>query len=145
MSRLSFGERVAAGSGLALVIVMFLPWYGRDIGLGTDNRSAWQAFGFIDLLLFVAAAMAIGIPLARASGALPRNPALPPAQVVAAAGALAALLVLFRILDLPFEGEAAVETGRKIGVFLGLIASAGIAFGGYTAMNERAPRRVPRR
>jgi predicted dienelactone hydrolase len=26
---------------------------------------------------------------------------------------------------------------RKIGVFLGLIAAAGVAFGGYTAMNER--------
>ncbi|MEJ7714161.1 MAG: hypothetical protein WKF40_00015 [Thermoleophilaceae bacterium] len=35
-----------------------------------------------------------------------------------------------------------VEVGRKIGVFLGLLAAGAIAFGGYTAMNERADETV---
>lgn len=145
MSRLSFGEMVAAASGVALFIIMFLPWYGVDIGIGTDSLSAWSAFDFIDLLLFLVAVAAVAIPLARAYRALPRNLPLPPAQIVAVAGAMATLLVLFRIVELPFGDEAVVEISRKVGVFLGLIASLGIAFGGFTAMREPAPRRAPRR
>lgn len=54
-----------------------------------------------------------------------------------AAGALAVLIVLFRLLLPPDGGIDELEVSRKIGVFLGLIAAAGVAFGGYTAMNER--------
>lgn len=143
-SRLSFGERVAGGSGLALFIFMFFPWYGVDIGIGSDDFSAWTAFDFIDLLLFLAAAIAIGMAVARAAGAMPPNLPAPPGMIVAGAGALAALLILYRIIELPGPDVEAVEIGRKIGVYLGLLAALGIAFGGFTAMNERTPSRRPR-
>ncbi len=143
-SRVGFGEMVAAASGLALFIVMFLPWYRRDIGIGPESFSAWAAFGFIDLLLFLAAATAIGIALARAAGAIPPNLPARPAVLLAAAGVIAALLVLYQIVELPLRGGDGVDVGRKIGVYLGLAASLGIAFGGLTAVNEPAPRRTRR-
>lgn len=145
MSGLSMGEKVAVASGLALCIFMLFPWYGVDLGYGTVNENAWSAFAFIDLLLFLVAAIAVAIPLARASEVLPANPTLPPAQLVTAAGALAVLLVLFRIVDLPVDRDAVIASGRKIGVFLGLLAATGIAFGGYSAMSEPRSRRVRRR
>jgi hypothetical protein len=135
---------VAGASGLALFIFMFFPWYGIDIGIGSDDFSAWTAFDFIDLLLFLAAALAISLAAARAAGAMPPNLPASPGMIVAAAGALAALLVLYRILELPGPDVEGVEIGRKVGVYLGLIASLGIAFGGFTAMNERGSVRARR-
>ena len=45
--------------------------------------------------------------------------------------------------DVPAVAEDAIDFSRKIGVFLGLIAAGGIAYGGYTAMNERASGAAP--
>ena len=144
-SRLSFGEKVAGGSGLALLIFMFVPWYAEDTGLGPESLSAWSAFAFIDLLLFLVAAVAIAMAIARAAGAMPGDLPASPGTIVAAAGALATLLVLYRILELPSPDIADADIGRKVGVYLGLIAAVGIAFGGFTAMNERSPGRRRRR
>jgi hypothetical protein len=61
------------------------------------------------------------------------------------------LIILFRIL-VPGDGPAGdlvglagadIEATRKIGAFLGLIAAGGIAFGGWTAMNERVGGSAP--
>ena len=149
VSRLSFGEMVAAASGLALLLFMFVPWYRNDRGFDVQSLSAWKAYALIDLVLFIAAALAIAMGVARAARAIPPNLPMSPAMIVAAAGALAALLVLYRILEPPDPGMDGVEIGRKIGVYLGLIASVGVALGGLTAMSEasrgRSSRRRPRR
>ena len=56
-----------------------------------------------------------------------------------AAGGLGVLLVLFRLLDLPTpDGGGGVDFSRKFGIFLGLIAAAGVAYGGWRA-NAEAP------
>ena len=46
-------------------------------------------------------------------------------------GALAFLFVLYRTIDPPAEGLE-----REIGLYLGLLATAGIAVGGYLGMQE---------
>ena len=142
-SRISFGEMIAAAGGLLLFLFMFVDWYGVEVDIAgfeaSDGFNAWQAFSFIDLLLFLAAMVAIGITVARAAGALPALP-IPAGQIVAIAGAIAVLLVLFRLIVTPGGGDIAgdeFDVTRKIGVFLGLIAAGAIAFGGYTSMNER--------
>jgi hypothetical protein len=146
---------VAGASGLALFIILFLPWYGGKAtgsvpGAGSfsvsgGDVSGWQAFSFIDILLFLVAAIAVGLTVARAMDAMPDLPQ-PPGLIVAAAGALAVLLVLFRLLSTPDSGVSGlgvdIEVTRKIGPFLALIAAGGITFGGYTAMNERAAGRT---
>ena len=69
----------------------------------------------------------------------------PPGLIIAAAGAFAVLLILFRLIVIP-DGNVdvdGVDFSRKIGIFLGLIAAAGITFGGWTAMNERASGKFP--
>jgi hypothetical protein len=141
-SKLTLGEQIAAASGIALLIVMFLPWYGVDVNVGplsaSESANAWEALSFIDILLFLIAVVAIGVPVAKAMGSLPDD--VPGPLVVLAAGGLGVLLVLFRLIDLPTPdiSAAGVDFGRKIGIFLGLIATAGIAYGGWRA-NEESP------
>ena len=91
-------------------------------------------FSTVDLLLFVVAAVAVGAAIAKAAGALPAD--VPAGAIVAGAGALAFLLVLYRIVSLPGPdveqvAGVGVEFGRKFGIFLGLIAAGGVAYGGY--------------
>lgn len=142
-SKISFGEMIAGASALALFIFMLLPWYGASAKVGgfsaSANRSAWGAFSFIDILLFLVILVAIGLVIARATGNVPELPQ-PPGLIVAGAGAFAVVLILFRLLVVPDGGVdvEGVDFSRKIGIFLGLIAAAGITFGGWTAMNERA-------
>jgi len=152
LSRVSFGETVAAAGGLGLFLAMLLPWYGGEETVELPGRevtsplaesfSAWEAFSLIDLLLFVVVLLAVGMALARAAAAMPRDLPAPPGLIVAAAGTLAVLLVLFRLLDAPgLELEVAtgrVSVGRRVGIFLGLIACAAIVYGGYAAVAERS-------
>ena len=143
-SRVSVGEMIAGVSALALFIFMFLPWFGVDSveGFGVGDigidANAWEAFSFIDILLFLVTVVVLGLVLATAAAATPDLPR-PPATVIAAAGALAVVLILFRLIFPPGVDSAVdvdIDMGRKIGIFLGLIASAGIAYGGWRAMSE---------
>ena len=148
-SRVSFGEMVAAASGAVLIFVMFVfDWFGYDDVPGGAN--AWEWMSFLDIVLFLCALVAIALAGIRAGGSMPQLP-WPPGMIVASAGALAVLIVLFRLLfpgDGPAEELAAgfnvdLDATRKIGAFLGLIAAGGMAYGGYTAMNERASGAAP--
>ena len=151
-SRISFGEMVAAVSGLVLFIVMFMPWFGvsadfEGVGTTSVDANAWESFGFIDIVLFLVALLAIGAALARAAGAVPPELPAPLGMIVAAGGVLAVLLILYRLIDTPGESVsgfgAEIDVGRKVGAFLGLIAAGGVAFGGYTAATEREGGRSP--
>jgi hypothetical protein len=144
-SKLSLGEQIAAVSGIVLLIVLFLPWYGVDVSTpianvsASDSATAWQAFDFVDILLFLIALVAIAVPVARMTDSMPED--VPGAMLIVAAGGLGVLLVLWRIIDLPTPdissiGSVKVDFSRKIGVFLGLIATAGVAYGGWRAMEE---------
>jgi uncharacterized membrane protein YfcA len=47
-------------------------------------------------------------------------------------GGVGTLLILYQVFDTPGDAD------RKIGLFLGLIACAGVAVGGYLSMQEDA-------
>lgn len=100
----------------------------------SESGSAWETLSVIDILLFLVGLTAIGVAVAKAAGVLPT----PVGIIVLAAGVIALLFVLFRMIDSPAPSNLPdeVDVSLKIGIFLGLIASAGIAFGGYTLMNE---------
>ncbi len=153
-SKVSFGEMVAGVSGaLLLVFMVALDWWGYDISGGGDQvssgGSAFQWLSFLDIILALIALIAIGVAVARATDSMPSELPAPPGLIVAGAGALAVLIILFRIL-VPGDGPAGdlgdlidIDATRKIGAFLGLLAAGGIAYGGWTAMNERASGQAP--
>ena len=132
LRRLGAGEWLAAAAGVALLVSLFLPWYG-------PSASGWESLAAIDVLLaFVAAS---GVLLAIVT-AVQRVPAVPVAlsALVALAGGLGVLLVLWRVLDLP-DGVA----GREWAIWLGLAGALGIVAGAVLAMRDevRPGARVP--
>jgi hypothetical protein len=149
-SKLGVGEIVAGISGLALFVFMFLPWYGVDavggFGVNGVDASAWEAFSFIDILLFLVCVVVVGLVIVALAETTPDMPA-PPAQIIMVAGIVALVLILFRLLFTPGVDangfEIDVDFGREIGIFLGLIAAAGITYGGWRASNEPKPLTEP--
>ena len=143
MGELTRGNVIAAVSGLVLLLVMFMSWFEVGGGsttaiiVGLDTtQNAWQAFQFIDVILFLAAVISAGGNSARAP--------FPPEMLALGLGALSTLLVLYRILN------PVADAGRKLGLFLGFLASAGIAAGSWLATQEgaaepRSRRRPPPR
>ena len=93
------------------------------------EKNAWQAPGAIDrfilVVLLVGVASAIGAGFFRAAGRR-YEPPLTPSAVGAAAGLLAALLILYRILQPPgLNSAAVVKWGAPVGLALaGIMAIA---------------------
>lgn len=143
-SRVRTGEMIAGISGLALFIFMFFNWFGVEtpsqvngepiLVQAEGSASAWESFDFIDIVLLLAVIAAVGLLVLSASQASVNLPVAASA-ITAGLGILATLLVLYRVIDPPDIVEG-FDVTRKVGVFLGLIASAGIAVGGWMAMQE---------
>ena len=87
LRRLRAGEWIAGISGLALLVALFLPWYGDDAG----SRTGWESLGALDVVLAVVALAALAIPVVTA---VQRVPALPLAHqsLTALVGLLALVL-----------------------------------------------------
>lgn len=141
IGRLRRGEKIAAAAAVLLFILMFFDWYSVSVDAGplgdfSVGGSAWQVFGFIDIYLFLVVIAAIGLAVLTATE---RSPALPvtASVIVTALAALGTLLVLYRLIDTPVgDVPDGIDVGRTIWAFLGLIAVAAIAYGGYLSMRE---------
>lgn len=142
LGKLHRGERMAAISGIALLLIMLaFSWFAVDIPAearafaemaGQDfSFNAFEAFEVIDLVLLVTIIVAVGLAWAGAAGKSVRLP-VSPSALTAGLGILSTFLIFYRILDPP--GAATVDIARRIGVFLGLLAAAGIAYGGWISM-----------
>jgi hypothetical protein len=142
LTRLTQGEKIAAVSGIALILIMFIfKWFGLEVGVAgftaEGSRNAWGSYGFIDIVLFVTVAAAIGLALISASQTEVGLPVAASA-VVAGLGILSVVLIIISIISPPDFGVegSGIDHTRKIGVWLGLIAAIGIAYGGWRAMQE---------
>jgi hypothetical protein len=150
-SRLTTGDIIAGVGGIVLLISLFLPWYGVSVDVAgfsaSESGNGWQALGFIDILLFLIALVTIAVVAARAAARLPAE--VPGAVVLLGLGALAVLLVLFRIVDIPVDNVPdGVDVSRKLGVFIALIGAGAVAYGGWRTNAETpavnaAPARPP--
>lgn len=150
-SRLRQGEIVAGIAGAALIVFLFLPWYGLEVNVpgldlpdipGIDeieppeaednNISGWDSLTDIDGFLIAAAGLAgIALALLAAAGRRVNLGGLPRGYVTAALGSLATLLIVWRIFAQPFPGA-----DLKAGIFLGLLAALGVAGGALMALRE---------
>jgi hypothetical protein len=141
LGRLRRGEQIAAGAAVLLFILMFFNWYSVSVNAGPLGQfsvggSAWEAFDFIDIYLFVVILAAIGLAVVTATE---RSPALPVtvSVIVTALAALGTILVLYRLIDTPVgDVPDGVDVSRTIWAFLGLIAVGAITYGGYLSMRE---------
>jgi hypothetical protein len=132
VDKLSTGDKLILGGGIAYLICMFLPWYGID---GGGSNSGWDYFlgGWIPLILIGVMVAHVGVTTFTET-ALPEPP-VPWNQVHRGLGVAAAVIVLLRLIigsdiDVPFVGDISLD--REIGLFLALIAAIVVAAGGFT-------------
>lgn len=140
-SSLTRGKQIAGAAAVILFIDLFLSWYGVDLGgafgaaakqFGVDTTaSAWQAFSWTDILLFLTVLLTIAWVGATVAG---RPEAGQLRGAVLAAGAVMALLVLYRIVNQPGENEL---ISVKYGAFIGLLACIAIAYGAFSDDRSR--------
>lgn len=130
VSRLRKGEVVAAAGALLLLVVMFaLDWYGAANG--------WQAHTVLRWLMLLTILAAFALAFLTATQ---RTVAVPVtiAVIVSALSALLTVLLAYRVLLNEPGPNDLVDV--QLGAWLGLLASALIAYGGYLSMrDERVP------
>ncbi len=145
VDKLSTGEKIAGVSAVLLFIFMFFDWFSVSVSGGSGifsgsvgGGSAWDALEFIPIILLIAIVAAIGVAALRLTETA-FEPSISANAVVAVLGGLSVLLILFRIVDTPGGGSVpglSVDVSPALGIFLGLLAAIGIAYGGYRAMQE---------
>jgi hypothetical protein len=117
-----------------LVIALLLPWYERDTDIAgaviNESWTAWKTLPVIAVVLFLIAVAAIAAPAARRL-----RPSFRADRLLVILGVLGALLVVFRMIDMPLpdidlQGGDRTDSSRGAGVFLALLATAAIAYGG---------------
>jgi hypothetical protein len=146
VDKLNTGEKIAGVSAILLFIFMFFTWFGVEVSgsggfSGTvpgAGGSAWDALDFIPIVLVVTIVVALINVFLRLSDS-DYEPPVSMNVAVAILGGLSALLVLYRIISPPGFGSfggVSVDGTLEFGIFLGLLAAAGIAFGGYRGMQE---------
>src|SRR5215212_5192913 len=138
LARLRFGDWVMGIGGLAVLLVMFLDWYEVPTPTGEAALNAWESFAVNDVILAIAAVMAI---VAFVMTAIQPTAAVPLAlaSLTTLVALIAAVLVTIRVIWPPDLVEG-LETGREIGAWLGLVAITALVGGCLASIrDERLP------
>ncbi|MCB0965126.1 MAG: hypothetical protein KDA98_17750 [Acidimicrobiales bacterium] len=137
LSKLSTGDQVIGGSGIALFLFSFFPWFGVDGYSGGGN--AWDVGFFTGILPTLIGLAMVGWVAATKlfDVELPELP-IPEGLLLLGLGAFAALLIILRLLMGYEVGNAvfSVSLDRKFGLFLATLAGIGLAGGGFLKFQE---------
>ena len=133
LSRLRFGDWVMGIGGVAVLVVMFVDWYE----FGDAGFSAWESFAVNDVIIALAAGMAIAafvLTAVHPTAAVP----LALSSLGGLVAVAAVVLVVVRLIWTP--DVAGFETARATGAWLGLVATTVLAGGFLVSIrDERLP------
>jgi quinol-cytochrome oxidoreductase complex cytochrome b subunit len=130
LARIRPFDWLAGAAGVALLVVLALPWYDMSDG----SHSAFQQFTIVDLWLALTALLAISVPVITA---MREGPSLAIAATVVAEAVswIAVLLALWRAIDQP--GGPLEPTAMP---WVALVVTLAISVTVWLAMrDERAP------
>lgn len=153
LGRLRSTEWVLGALGVALLGVMFLDWYeaafspaqleqalpddtfvsGGIFGPADPSLNAWQAFAVTDIVLAVAATLAIAVAVVTAT----QQTSAVPMALTSLTGLLtliASIFVTIRVLTVPEDGYV-----REVGPMLGLPLILGLTLAAWFAMRNERP------
>ena len=125
---------------LGLFVSMLLPWYSKTDTVVVGNAahateqslSAFQAFSFVEAAVLLVSAGVLAMLFARAER---RDFHLPGGDgtIVMVAGAWAAILIFYRLLDKPgLQGNEKITSavGVQWGIFIALLVALGLSYVG---------------
>jgi hypothetical protein len=147
ISRLRRSDQIIGGSAIAFFIFLFFfKWYGVSSNVSSFagvnvnvSKSGWSVFTNSRWIWLLTIIVAIGAVVVVA-GQLKLETPIKPSVLIAGLGALSTILILYRIIHHPTAsasvGNFHASAGIKIGIWLGLIAAAGVTYGGYLAMGD---------
>jgi hypothetical protein len=150
-SRLSKGEQIVGGAGIVLFITSFVTLWSKYEGGGeTERTSAWKSpegFGsiypFYTKLAVILALVAVVLVVIRALGT-DLNLPLPLGLVYVGIGGLVSLFMLLTLLIGPKEIDfPGVEESRGIFLYLGVLLSLAMLYGGYMHMQSETSAPTP--
>ena len=147
-------RRLVAVAALGLFLSMFLPWYSKSITAQVSGKlqhaqsslNAFGAFSWVEAAVLLISAGVLGMLFARAER---RDFQLPGGDgfVVMVAGAWAAILIFYRLLDKPgLKGteQLTADVGVKWGIFIALLVALGLLYAGVHVRTAERMRREAR-
>lgn len=147
LDRLSPGEKIAGVSSIVLFIFMFFDWFTVEVSGGNGifkasasagGGNAWDALDWIPIVLVVTILAALFVVFIRLSDSR-YEPPVSANVIVAILGGISFLLILYRIVDPPSAGSVpglSIDVSPAFAIFVSLVAAAGVAYGGYKAMQD---------
>jgi hypothetical protein len=140
VNRLSQGQMVAAVSAILLFIFSFLPWFGVSGGIisgggvvtASKDFNLWEIENPLDIFLLIVILVALLPTVMTLVGGGVEGGGLA-GMATALLGGIGTLMIFYQLFDHDFFG---VGFSTKIGFWLGLLACAGIAVGGYLSMQD---------
>jgi hypothetical protein len=146
-------RRLVALAAVGLFLSMFLPWYSKTATVVEKNKAlsaesslnAFQAFSWVEAAVLLISAGVLAMLLARAER---RAFELPGGDgfIVMVAGAWAAVLIFYRLLDKPgLQGNEKISAtvGVKWGIFIALLVALGLLYAGaHLRTSERTRRQA---
>jgi hypothetical protein len=128
----SVGDRVTWIAGLVLALSSFMGWYsGSGVGIKLAVIG-WHTGTLGKLVFFIGLAVVLIVALRELGFELP--PSIPESLVILALGTLALIFVLIRVISIP--DSVLPADGRGIGIWISLIAAAGVVGGGLLRAAE---------
>ena len=140
INKLNTGEKVIGISGVLLLVFSFFPWLGFSYAGFSSSSSAWSFT--LCWLAVVLGVLMTGFVIAKAAGAdIPALGNLRWPQVLLGVAVVVFVFILIKLIAGPSTGGVSlagtgVSKDRKIGIFLGLLASIGLVAGAYLNAKE---------
>jgi hypothetical protein len=136
LNQLSLGEKLVGGGGVLMLIASFLPWYKISFGIAglahvSVSRNGWQSPGGLWSLLAVLISIALAGSIAAVKFGNMKMPDLGSVtwgQAYLGGGAAVALCVIIKLIN--------ESSYISFGFYLGIIAAAAVAAGGYLLYTE---------
>ncbi|HEY8002342.1 MAG: hypothetical protein ACHQJ5_03480 [Vicinamibacteria bacterium] len=128
------GGRIVYAGAIAVLASLLLPWYGIPFSHGL-SVTGLDSFGFAHIALLITVGAAV-LLVAREVADRPLPRPLSSADLVVVAGAWAALLTVYLLVDRPDELGGSTEIGVRMGIFVALGGCVAIVIGGLRMRAE---------
>jgi hypothetical protein len=150
LNKLTLGDRIIGISGILLLIFSFFPWLGVSVSGtgaasgfgGSASKGAWSFI--LCLLAVLLGVLMVGYVIVSklTDTELPKLGSVPWSQIMLGVSVVIILFIVIKIItgpggvDTGSFGGVTVSKERKIGIFLGLLASIGLGVGAFLNAKE---------